>query len=114
MACAADATPPYTDMYWPVIASSSQLKDDDAHGKRGPVWLNDINGALERHLHPIHKLGHRNIDSLYYKMWQNTLSDIDRRTSKSYLNSAKLAPMAIHLTFQARCGQTNTANQRYK
>jgi hypothetical protein len=52
VACAADAAPPYTDMYWPVIASSSQLQDDDAHGKRGPVWLNDINGALKRHLHP--------------------------------------------------------------
>ena len=78
------------------------------------MWLNDINGALKRHLHPIHKLGHSNTDSLYYKMWQKTLSDVDRRTSNSYLNSAKLAPMAIRLTFQARCGQTNTANQRYK
>ena len=80
VACAADAAPPYTDMYWPVIASSSQLQDDDEHGKRGPVWLNDIHGALKRHLHPIHKLGHSNTDSLYYKMWQKTLSDVDRHT----------------------------------
>jgi hypothetical protein len=27
VACAADAAPPYTDMYWPVVASSSQLQD---------------------------------------------------------------------------------------
>ena len=74
VACAADAAPPYTDMYWPVIASSSQLQDDDAHGKRGPVWLNDINGALKRHLHPIHKLGHSNTDSLYYKLLQKTFT----------------------------------------
>ncbi len=66
------------------------------------MWLNDINGALKRHLHPIHKLGHSNTDSLYYKMWQKTLSDVDRRTSNSYLDSANLAPMAIRLTFQAR------------
>jgi hypothetical protein len=113
VACAADAAPPYIDMYWPVIASSTQLQDDDAHGKRGPVWLNDINGALKRHLHPIHKLGHSNTDIMYYKMWQKTLPDADCRTSNSYLTSAKLTPMAVRLTFQARCGQTNTANQRY-
>ncbi len=51
VACAADAAPPYTEMYWPVIASSSQLQDDDTHGNRGPVWVNDINKALKHHLH---------------------------------------------------------------
>jgi ribonuclease HI len=112
--CSADASPPYTDMFWPVLASSSQLEDDDAHGKRGPVWLDDINGALKRHLHPIHKLGHSNTDSMYYKLWQQTVPEADCRASNAYLQSAKLAPTAIRLTFQARCGQTNTANQRYK
>jgi ribonuclease HI len=116
VACTVDAAPPYTGVFWPVIASASNtLKDnDDAHGDRGPIWLDDINGALKRHLHPIHKLGHSNADSIYYKLWQETVPTADGDTSNAYMRSSKLAPMAIRLTFQARCGQTNTANMRYK
>jgi ribonuclease HI len=114
VACHVSAAPPYTDMYWPVNSLLSQLEDTGNDGHLGPVWLDDLTGALKRHLHPIHKLGHSNTDSMYYKLWRDTVPLADCRISNAYLNDTSLAPMARRLTFQARCGQTNTANQRYK
>jgi ribonuclease HI len=112
--CTANAVPPYTDQFWPVKASTSQLDDGDACDKPGPVWVDDLGGALKRHLHPIHKLGQSNTDSMYYQLWQQTVPAADCRTSNVYLHDARLPPIAVRLTFQARCGQTNTANMRYK
>ena len=64
--CTVAAAPPYTDMFWPVDATLSQLEDTGDAGHVGPVWLDDLTGALKRHLHPIHKLGHSNTDGMYY------------------------------------------------
>jgi hypothetical protein len=87
VSCNVRAAPPYTDLYWPVKASLSKLEDIGTEGHLGPVWLSDLTGALKQHLHPLHKLGQSNTDSLYFKLWQETLPVADCRNSNSYLNN---------------------------
>ena len=112
--CPVQATPPCTTIFWPTKRQDSHTWDTSQTTNQSPLWMDDLGKALKNHLHPLHKLGHSNAQSMYYKLWQEVTLEADCNCSTAYLSDPTLTRQNKSLTFQARCGQTNTANQRYK
>ena len=73
-----------------------------------------LSAPLKTALHGKHRLGHSNVDSLYYRLWEQVVPLADGKFSNAYLGDATIKPLARRYTFQARCGELNTANARAK
>ena len=112
LTCQVTPDPPCSQLLWPV-----HTRDSDANNgseQSAPDWVATLSAPLKTALHGKHRLGHSNVDSLYYRLWEQVVPLADGKISNAYLGDATIKPLARRYTFQARCGELNTANARAK
>ena len=75
--------PPCSQLLWPV-----HTRDSDANNgseQSAPDWVATLSAPLKTALHGKHRLGHSNVDSLYYRFWEQVVPLADGKTSNAWL-----------------------------
>ena len=118
--CDVSAVPPYAGKFWPMYTTnaaggSSQGETDEQQQGAPERWhIEDLDKALQQHLHPLHKLGYSNTEGVYYQAWAATLPEADGKLSNAFLTDPATDKLAKTLTLMARVGQLNNGNFRHK
>jgi ribonuclease HI len=107
--CTVSADTPMHSMYWPTSLATEDSPDAEAPavpGPHGQRWhLSDLGKSLKGHMHALHRLGHSNLESLYYQAWRRILPQTDGQSSNAFMRLPQgITPRERRLTIQARTG----------
>jgi ribonuclease HI len=105
---------PFAAKYWPKV----KMLPSHADLKIQPDgWqLQNVREDLRAHMTAIHRLGHSNVDSIYYQAWHSLISTTDGQASNHHMTSKEVTHRQRRILLQYRTGTlpTNKLLHRWK
>ena len=99
--------PAGTNTNTPPAAAEDTQAGTDTHTRA----LKDTRTAVRQHMHPLHKLGTSNTESMYFKFWQRMPTHADGVLSNPYLTNALCKHGQRKTVVAYRCGVLHSAKR---